>query len=44
MKTSVNMYACCYIITKIEDLTPLTPRASTRSSRDGSVDLEKLEI
>jgi betaine lipid synthase len=39
----VNMYASCYILTKIENLPPLTP-IDSRSSRDSSVDLEKLEI
>ncbi|KAH8647999.1 hypothetical protein BGZ60DRAFT_570248 [Tricladium varicosporioides] len=34
----VNMYASCYIITKIENLTPRTP------SRENSIDLENLEI
>lgn len=38
------MYASCYILTKVESLVPLTPKASSRESRDGSVDLEKLEI
>jgi betaine lipid synthase len=37
------MYASCYILTKTEDLAPLTPKA-THSSRGSSVDLEKLEI
>ncbi|KAL3425071.1 3-amino-3-carboxypropyl transferase [Phlyctema vagabunda] len=37
----VNMYASCYILTKIENLGPETPRTP---SRDGSVDLEALEI
>ncbi|TAQ86599.1 hypothetical protein B7494_g5075 [Chlorociboria aeruginascens] len=37
----VNMYASCYVLTKIENLVPLTPKSS---SRDGSVDLENLEI
>ena len=45
-KTSVNMYASCYILTKTENLGPITPKtsSSSRSSRDSSVELEKLEI
>ncbi|TVY49827.1 hypothetical protein LOCC1_G000422 [Lachnellula occidentalis] len=38
----VNMYASCYILTKIQNLPPVTPVGSR--TRDGSVDLEKLEI
>jgi betaine lipid synthase len=38
------MYASCWILTKIENLVPLTPKTPSRSSRDGSIDLEKLEI
>jgi betaine lipid synthase len=38
------MYASCYILTKIENLVPVTPKTASRGSRDGSVDLEKLEI
>ncbi|TGO36332.1 hypothetical protein BHYA_0128g00190 [Botrytis hyacinthi] len=42
----VNMYASCYLLTKVEDLEPLTPRASPSriSGRQGSMELEKLEI
>jgi len=41
----VNMYASCYILTKIENLAPDTPRASASlSGRNSSIDLEKLEI
>ncbi|KAG9228774.1 hypothetical protein BJ875DRAFT_500474 [Amylocarpus encephaloides] len=36
----VNMYASCYILTKIEDITP-SPK---NPSRENSVDLEKLEL
>lgn len=36
------MYASCYILTKIQNL-PETPSMTSRT-RDGSVDLEKLEI
>jgi hypothetical protein len=35
--SSVNMYASCWILTKVENVP-------TKASRDGSVDLEKLEI
>ncbi|RAL68133.1 hypothetical protein DID88_008845 [Monilinia fructigena] len=35
----VNMYASCYLLTKVEDLEP-----STISRRQGSIDLETLEI
>ncbi|KAF4629462.1 hypothetical protein G7Y89_g8685 [Cudoniella acicularis] len=34
----VNMYASCWVITKIENIVPRTP------SRENSVDFEKLEI
>lgn len=34
---SVNMYASCWVLTKVEDANP-------KAGRDGSVDLEKLEI
>ena len=46
MLDSVNMYASCYILTKVENLIPVTPRASIsgRGSRDSSADLENLEI
>jgi hypothetical protein len=39
------MYASCYILTKIENLVPLTPKVSDPDSgHDGSGELEKLEI
>ena len=40
------MYASCYLLTKVEDLEPLTPTASPSriSGRQGSMELEKLEI
>lgn len=38
------MYASCWVLTKIESLIPLTPETRSRESRDGSVDLETLEI
>ncbi|QSZ29575.1 hypothetical protein DSL72_004091 [Monilinia vaccinii-corymbosi] len=42
----VNMYASCYLLTKIEDAEPSTPRSSplSISRRQGSIDLETLEI
>jgi len=36
------MYASCYILTKIQNLPPVTPVDS--HTRVGSVDLEELEI
>jgi len=36
------MYASCWILTKIENLTPRDSLSS--DSRNGSMDLEKLEI
>jgi len=36
----VNMYASCWLLTKIEVVAPSTPRAT----RPSSVDLESLEI
>ena len=38
------MYASCWILTKTESLVPLTPQPSEPVSREGSVDLESLEI
>jgi betaine lipid synthase len=38
------MYASCYVLTKIENLVPLTQKTPSREGREGSVDLEKLEI
>lgn len=42
----VNMYASCYLLTKVEDLELLSPASSPAgiSGRQGSMDLEKLEI
>jgi len=42
----VNMYASCYILTKVENLPLPTTKipSPSRDSRDGPVDLEKLEI
>ncbi|RDW87741.1 hypothetical protein BP5796_03435 [Coleophoma crateriformis] len=39
----VNMYASCYILTKLENVTPDTPIAIS-TGRQNSVELEKLEI
>ncbi|KAF7902650.1 hypothetical protein EAF00_002553 [Botryotinia globosa] len=42
----VNMYASCYLLTKVEDLESLTPTASPSriSGRQGSMELWRLEI
>jgi betaine lipid synthase len=38
------MYASCWILTKIEHLTPSTPKSLNSSNRTSSIDLEQLEI
>jgi betaine lipid synthase len=43
MNNRVNMYASCYILTKTENLAPLTPKPAN-GNRGSSVDLDKLEI
>lgn len=40
MQDRVNMYASCWLLTKVEAAAPSTPKAS----RGSSVDLEALEI
>ena len=40
MSDSVNMYASCWILTKTTSINPTIPK----TTREGSVDLEKLEI
>jgi hypothetical protein len=36
---SVNMYASCYLLTKVDNVESMAPR-----SREGSIELEGLEI
>jgi len=38
------MYASCFILTKVENLAPISPTSFSQRGRDGSVDLEELEI
>jgi hypothetical protein len=40
------MYASCWLLTKVDNLPPSTPKSMSmsRTSSDGSVDLEELEI
>jgi betaine lipid synthase len=40
---SVNMYASCWLLTKVENLPPPTPKSSSISNRS-SVELEELNI